>query len=134
MNHTAIVQEIYERFAQGDARGVLAHFDSSIEFRLAEGHPYKRDGKPWIGKDAVIEGFFVRAGSEWADWRVEATSFLELEDAVVVEARYRGTYEPTGRELNLQVCHVFRFDEDKVKSFHQYVDTARLQWVMGSSS
>jgi ketosteroid isomerase-like protein len=130
MTHQEIVREIYDRFARGDAKGVLDHFDSSIEFRLAEGHPYRRDGTPFVGKDAVIEGFFVKAGQEWEGWRVEATSFLEATDAVVVECRYRGVYKPTGRALDLQVCHLFRFDGDKVKSFHQYVDTARLQAVM----
>jgi ketosteroid isomerase-like protein len=130
MTHQQIIQDIYDRFARGDAPGVLAHFDSRIEFRLAEGHPYQRSGEPWVGKEAVVESFFVKAGREWEDWRVEARSFLEAAGAVIVEGRYRGTYKPTGRPLDLQVCHVFRFDGDRVKSFHQYVDTARLQAVM----
>lgn len=131
MKHSEIVREIYDRFGRGDARGVLAHLDSGIEFRLAEGHPYKRDGQPFIGKDAVVQGFFARAGSEWEGWRVETTDFLEAGDAVIVEGRYHGTYKPTGRTLDLQVCHVFRFRDDKVIGFHQYLDTARLEWVMG---
>jgi ketosteroid isomerase-like protein len=72
----------------------------------------------------------VKAGKEWDGWRIEATSFLEAAGAVIVECRYLGTYKPTGRELDLQVCHLFRFEGGKVKSFHQYADTARLQAVM----
>jgi ketosteroid isomerase-like protein len=49
----------------------------------------------------------------------------------VVEGRYTGRYKPTGREMNVQVCHVWRFRGEQVVSFQQYVDTAALQRVMG---
>ncbi len=45
-----------------------------------------------------------------------------------------GLYKPTRRQMDLQVCHVWRFRGGKVASFHQYVDTARLQDVMGRRS
>jgi ketosteroid isomerase-like protein len=32
--------------------------------------------------------------------------------------------------MDVQVCHVWRFRDGKVASFHQYVDTAALQRVM----
>ena len=50
----------------------------------------------------------------------------------MTEGRYSGRYKPTGKELDVQVCHVWRFQNGKVKSFHQYVDTARLQDTMRS--
>jgi ketosteroid isomerase-like protein len=31
----------------------------------------------------------------------------------------------------VQLCHVWRFRGDRIASFHQYVDTAGLQRVMG---
>jgi ketosteroid isomerase-like protein len=33
--------------------------------------------------------------------------------------------------MDVQVCHVWRFRDAKVASFHQYVDTANLRRVMG---
>lgn len=51
--------------------------------------------------------------------------------AVVVEARYTGTFKETGKELDAQVCHIWKIRDGKVASFQQYVDTAQLQDVEG---
>ena len=51
---------------------------------------------------------------------------------VVVEARYTGTFNQTGRELDAQVCHIWKLRDGKVTSFQQYVDTAQLQDVEGA--
>jgi ketosteroid isomerase-like protein len=32
--------------------------------------------------------------------------------------------------LDVQVCHVWRFNKGKITSFHQYLDSARLQKTM----
>ncbi len=130
MNGVEIVQRVYERFTRGDAPGVLALFRDDVEFRLAEGHPYQPSGEAWIGKDAVARGFFARAAGEWDGWTITPSAFLESPSAVVVECRYRGTYVPTGRAMDVQVCHVWRLVDGKVASFHQYLDSARLQAIM----
>jgi ketosteroid isomerase-like protein len=130
--NTEVVKHVYESFAQGDAPAILATFDPNIEFRLAEGHPYQPEGKPWIGGDAVTKNFFMKAGPEWDGWSMAIHEILDLDYAVVVEGRYNGLYKPTGRKLDVQVCHVWKFREGKIKSFHQYLDTARLQGVMNS--
>jgi uncharacterized protein len=131
MNNVDLVKHIYERFAHGDAASILATFTDGIEFRLAEGHPYQPSGDAWIGKKAVTDQFFMKAGPEWQDWSVRIVDTIETAAAVVVECRYLGLYKPTGRTMDLQVCHVWRFTGGKVASFHQYVDTAALQEVMG---
>jgi uncharacterized protein len=46
--------------------------------------------------------------------------------------RYVGTYKPTGKSLDAQVCHVLKFRDGKLTSFQQFVDTAQLQDVMGA--
>jgi ketosteroid isomerase-like protein len=56
----------------------------------------------------------------------------ETADAVVVECRYQGVYKPTGKNMDLQVCHVWKVADGKLKSFHQYIDTARLQEIMSA--
>jgi ketosteroid isomerase-like protein len=124
------VRNIYDRFAKGDAGAILATFEKDVEFRLAEGHPYSPDGKPWIGGDAITEHFFAKAGADWKNWRFHIGDVIETPDAVVVEGRYSAVYEPTGRELDAQGCHVWRFRNERIASFHQYVDTARVQYVM----
>ena len=130
MTNADLVKHIYERFAHGDASAILATFDKDVEFRLAEGHPYSPEGTPWIGADAITQNFFLKSGPEWDEWSMRVDQLLETGNAVVVEGRYHGWYKPSGKKLDVQVCHVWRFKDGKVKSFHQYIDTARLQDVM----
>jgi len=134
MSNVDIIRHVYDRFMHGDAAGVLAMFAPAIEFRLAEGHPYQPDGQPWIGADAITQHFFMKAGTEWQDWRIDVHTILDLGDAIVVEGRYAGIYTPTGRTLDVQICHVWRLHGGKVASFHQYLDTANLQRVMDTAA
>jgi len=131
MKPVDIVRKIYRDFAAGDAAAILAVFADDVEFRLAEGHPYRGSDRAWVGKDAIATKFFAVAGPEWDGWSIGVDQTVEAADAVVVEGRYTGRYKPTGRPMDVQVCHVWRFRGEKIASFHQYVDTARLQRIMG---
>jgi len=126
------VKAAYDDFAAGNAQSLLSRFADDIEFRLAQGHPYQPTGQAWSGKQALVEHFLKRAGPEWENWTVEVRDLHELGDTVVVEGRYHGLYKPTGRRMDVQVCHVWRLRDGIVRSFHQYLDTAGLQDVMGS--
>jgi uncharacterized protein len=132
MGNMQVVEAAYERFGRGDIASLLALFDPAIEWRLAEGHPYSPTGEAWIGPQAVAENFFVRAGGEWDGWTISTHEFHEAADAVVVECRYEGAYKPTGKNMDIQVCHVWKVADGRIKGFQQYIDTARLQEVMSS--
>jgi ketosteroid isomerase-like protein len=134
MTNVEIVKECYEKFKKGDVAALVAMFDPRIEFRLAEGHPYSRDGKAWVGAEEITREFFMKAGAEWENWDIEIGEIVEANGAVIVEGRYAGVYKPTGRTMDVQVCHIWRLGNGKVTSFHQYLDTARLQKVMGFSA
>ena len=129
--HVETVKQIYEWFGRGDAEHILETFAPDVEFRLAEGHPYQPTGAPWIGKEQVVQNFFMKAGPEWENWTVALDAIHDLNDVVVSEGRYRGIYKPTGKTMDVQVCHVWKFRDGKIASFHQYLDSARLQAVMG---
>jgi hypothetical protein len=132
MQNVDTVRKIYRDFAEGDAAAILAVFTDDVEFRLAEGHPYRGSGGAWVGHDEIATKFFAVAGPEWQDWSIGVLAVVEAADAVVVEARYTGRYKPTGRAMDVQACHVWRFRGARVASFHQYLDTAQLQHVMGT--
>ena len=127
----ALVKSLYQDVARGNVDGVMAVLDDDIEFRLAEGHPYQPSGRPWFGKTAVLENFFRRGAGQWEGWQVVIENLIELGEEVVVECRYVGTYKPTGKAFDIQVCHIWKFHQGKVRVFHQYIDTARLRSVMG---
>ncbi len=130
MKHADTVSKIYTDFAAGDAAAILDVFADDIEFRLAEHHPYRGSKGAWRGKQAIAREFFAVAGPEWDGWTIGIEQTVEADDAVVVEGRYTGLYKPTGRRMDVQVCHVWRFRGERVASFHQYVDTAALRRVM----
>lgn len=68
----------------------------------------------------------------WDGFSVHPRSFHDAGDSVIVEARHSGTYKATGKSMNTQVCHVWDVKNGKVTRFHQYLDTAKFQDVMGA--
>lgn len=132
MSNIQQAREIYDAFNRGDIATVLGTFDPGIEWREAEGNPYAPSGSPWTGPDAVMQNLFVKMGADWDDFTVHPKSFHEAGETLVVEGRYTGTCNRTGRSMDAQVCHVLKFREGKVTSFQQFVDTAQLQDVMGA--
>ena len=132
MQNVEIIRGAYQAFGRGDVPGVLGVFDPAIEWREAEGNPYKPDGEPWIGGDAIVQNLFVRLGTEWDGFTVTPNDFHDAGATVVVECRYTGAFKATGKNIDAQVCHVWKLSDGKVTSFQQYVDTGQLQEVMGT--
>jgi ketosteroid isomerase-like protein len=131
MGNVEVVKGVYEAFGRGDIPSVLAAFDPDIEWREAEGNPYEPEGNPWFGGDAITQNLFMRLGSEWDSFTVSPKEFHDAGDTVVVECRYTGAYNATGKSLDAQVCHVWKLRDGKITSFQQYLDTAQVQDVMG---
>lgn len=131
MSNAEIMRGLYQSFGAGDIPTVLASMSPDIEWREAENHPYKMDGKPWVGPDSVLQNLFVKIGEEWEGFTVIPANFHDAGKTVTVEGRYAGKYKPTGRDLDAQFCHVWKLENGKVKSFQQFTDTAQLQRVMG---
>src|SRR6202043_2878382 len=75
MGNVEIIQGGYEAFGRGDVPSVLALFDPNIEWRQAEGNPYKPDGTAWVGEDAIVQNLFMRFGTEWDGFTVTAEKF-----------------------------------------------------------
>ena len=130
MSNVQLAKDIYAAFGRGDIPTVLAGFHPEIEWRQAEGNPYKPDGAAWFGPQAVLEELFTRLGSEWEGFTVTVRTLHDAGEYVVMEGRYTGLYKPSGKRVDAQVCHVLGFRNGKLSSFQQYVDTAQLQTVM----
>ena len=131
MNNVQLARDVYEAFGRGDISAVLGMMDPDIEWSEAEGNPYKPDGKPWMGPDAILNNLFIKLGAEWDGFTVTPREFYDAGSVVVVDVRYTGVYKETGRSLDAQVCHVLKWRDGKLASFQQYVDTAQLQEVVG---
>ena len=132
MGNVDVLRGLYEAFGRGDIEAVLASFDPQIEWRQAESNPYEPEVKPWVGPDAIVENLFMKLGQELDSFTVSPGKFYDAGEAVIVEGRYSVSYNATGKSIDAQFCHVFKLREGKVTSFQQYLDTARMQDVMGA--
>jgi len=132
MSGVDLLQSVYEAFSRGDIPTVLGAMSTEIRWSEAESNPYMPSGEAWVGPDAVLSNLFIRLGTEWDGFAVHPRSFHDAGSSVIVEARYSGKFKATGRSRDTQVCHVWDIEDGKLTRFQQYVDTAKLQDVMGA--
>jgi ketosteroid isomerase-like protein len=132
MSNVQLVREAYEAFGRGDISTVLGMMDPGIEWREAEGNLYQPSGEAWKGPDAIVQNLFLKIAEDFdGTFVIQPKEFHDAGDTVVVEGRYVGTNKTTGKQLDAQICHVFKWRDGKVTSFQQFADTAQLQDVMG---
>lgn len=133
MSGVKIVSDVYEAFGRGDIPAVLGAMDPEIHWHEAEGNPYMPSGEPFVGPNAVLEELFMKLGEDWDGFAVHPHTFHDAGDVVVVEGRYSGRNNATGKALDAQVCHLFTLKDGKITKFQQYVNTAEIQEVMGAT-
>ena len=124
-----VVEGVYAAFARGDVPGVLAAMADDIEWHEAEGMPY---GGIHRGGDAVARNVFGPITTDIRDFAVTPIELIPSGDTVAVVARYTGTGNSTGKELDLEVVHVWDVRDGKVVRFRQFPDTVKFLEVVPS--
>ena len=124
-----VVEGMYEAFGKGDIPTVLAALDPQVEWWEAENFIYA-DGNPYVGPDAVLNGVFMRIGSEWEGFAVSPSGVLDAGETIIGHGHYSGTYRKTGKQARAQFAHFFTFRDGKIVKFQQYTDTAQFQKVV----
>jgi hypothetical protein len=120
-----LMKSLYAAFGRGDVPTVLGAMDPAIVWNEAEGFPYA-DKNPYVGPQAVLEGVFMRLGSEWDGFAVAVEEVHDAGDVVVATGRYGGAYKKTGTRIHAQFAHVWKLRGGKVVSFQQYTDTLQV--------
>ena len=120
MSNLDSVRGVYDAFARGDIPAVLGFLSPDAEWTEAEGFPY---GGTYIGPQAVLEGVFMRLGTEWDGFAAVPDEFIDGGDTVVALGKYSGTYKATGKSFQANFAHVWRVRAGKAVRFTQYVDT-----------
>jgi uncharacterized protein len=114
------IKSVYDAFAKSDIMGVLGVMSSDIAWTEAEGFPY---GGTYHGPKGVLEGVFMRLGSEWNGFAAVPNEFIDGGDTIVVLGKYSGTYKATGKSFEADFAHVWKLSDGKAARFVQYVDT-----------
>jgi len=121
-----IIDNLYKAFGSGDIPKVLAELDAKIVWNEAEGNTYA-DGNPYVGRDAILNGVFMRLGNEWNDFKLVDIHLHDMaNNQVLATLRYNGTYKKTNKPIDAQVAHLWTLKDGKVTAFQQYVDTKQL--------
>lgn len=120
MSNIDSIKQVYQAFAKGDMPTVLGALSPEIDWTEAEGFPY---AGTYHGPRAVLEGVFMRLGSEWNGYAAIPDEFIDGGDTVVVLGKYSGTYKKTGKSFQANFAHVWKMQDGKAIRFIQYVDT-----------
>jgi uncharacterized protein len=124
---TEIIREHYAASARKDLDGMLAPFAPDIEWTEMAGFPY---AGTYRGVDAIRDNVFVRLGSEWTDYDATPEEILADGDHVVAFGRYTGTYNATGKPINVRFTHHWTLKDGKVIRFEQFTDTHLVREAM----
>lgn len=119
------IRGIYESFDKGDIPQVLGQMEQSIEWNEAENFIYA-DRNPYVGPQAILEGVFMRLGTEWENFKVTPEEWLDAGHRVVVLGTYSGTHGATGKKVRAQFAHIWGVREGRVVRFQQYTDTKQF--------
>lgn len=122
------IRGVYDAFARGDVASVLATLAPEIRWTEAEGFPY---AGTFVGPDAVLNGVFMRLGTEWDGFAAVPEEFVAQADTVVALGLYSGTYKATGRRFAAPFAHVWKLRDGKAVSFRQHTDTAVVLRALG---
>jgi ketosteroid isomerase-like protein len=131
MSNADTIRGVYAAFQKGDIPSVLAAMAPDIVWNEAENFPYA-DNNPYVGPDAILAGVFARLGGEWDGFAVREEELIDAGDTIVTLGRYGGAPKATGKKINSQFAHVWRFKNGKIVAFQQYTDTLQAMLAMGS--
>jgi ketosteroid isomerase-like protein len=120
------IEAFYAAMGRGDIPFVIGILDPKIVWNEAEHFVYA-DQSPYVGVDAVLNGFFARLGREWDNFSAVPNEIVDGGETVVAFGRYGGTYKATGVSVRAQFTHVFKFKDGKIAHFQQYTDTAQFR-------
>jgi len=126
-SNVEILKKGYVAFGKGDLPTVLSLFDPKIDWYEAESLPY---GGRHIGHDAVVENVFSKLSTEWDGYTVSPIEYIDSGETIVVLGKYSGTFKETGKSMEADFAHVWRFSDGKAAKFYQYVDSLKLSDAM----
>ena len=125
-----VVREIYDTHSERDTPRFEDLLADDVVWHTSESHPLRGEG-PWVGAPAVVEQVVDPLNHDWEGYITHVDELIDAGDRVVSVGRYRGTYKPTGRYLDAEVCTIFTVSGGRIVAFQQFTDTAQFRWAMG---
>jgi ketosteroid isomerase-like protein len=120
--NTRVVQQAYENFKSGNIQALLDLFSEDIQWHLPE-----MENVPFAGRRQgreQVRQFFANLADSQEVKHFELKEFIAQGDKVVALGYYLWRVKPTGREFAADWAHVWTVRDGKLKSLHEYTDTA----------
>jgi len=123
-SHIEMTKQACEAFKRGDIAGLLKE---RIDDNCVWKSPGPTDKLPWAGVykgKQEIGKFFMAVAQNTEFSEFSPLEMIEQGDTVVVLGRLAGRSVKTGKPVENEWAHVFKYKGDKVVSWQEYLDTA----------
>ena len=123
------IAEIYEAFRRGDVAVILDGVTDDVDW-AAEADS---SAAPWYGvrhgKDEVAD-FFAGFGSTMEVEEFTPVSFAANDTDVLTVVRFQARSRSTGKAVQMNLHHYFRFRDGKIAYYRGTEDTAQTEAVL----
>jgi uncharacterized protein len=120
------IQVLYEAFGRGDVDTVLESVTDDVDWASDTGST----AAPWYGvrqgKEAVAS-FFEQFGSTMEVEDFTPVTFSANDDSVLTVVHCRAKARPTGKYIDMNLHHYFKFRGDKVSYYRGSEDTVQTE-------
>src|SRR5829696_363184 len=122
----ALIERVYDAFANRDYETVMSHFVDDFEWYAADNSPLA-DLSPYHGIDAVRTGVFGRIEAGFEKLVVVADEIFAGDGGrIVVLGYYHGKFRGNDNEFRTQVAHIWTIRDVRAVKFQQYLDTLKI--------
>ena len=119
--NTAIINQLYKNFGEGNIDGVFGMMHSNIEWNESSCSSYS-NGNPYLSPEAVLNGVFGRIGQDNEYFKLENIELTGLgESKVLASLNYDGKLNKTGQTYKTTVVHLWSLKNGKITAFQQYI-------------
>jgi ketosteroid isomerase-like protein len=120
------IQGVYEAFGRGDVQAVLSAVTDDVNWAAET----SSTAAPWYGirygKDGVAS-FFEAFGSTMEIQEFDPYAFAANDTEVHTVVHCRATSRATGKAINHNLHHYFRFENGKIAFYRGTEDTAQTE-------
>jgi ketosteroid isomerase-like protein len=132
-----VLKDVYDGFNRGDLERMRSSMTTGTTMYVAAMNQTLK------GPNAIVDYF--RVYRQAFEATVNVTRQTACNDLVLSEFVGRGTHKgvfqtpmgdipPTGRKIDVPVCHILQFKDGKIVDIHEYFDVATLMTQLGISN
>jgi ketosteroid isomerase-like protein len=123
------VEAMYEAFGRGDLAAILDSVTEDVDWAADT----SSSAAPWYGVrhgKQEVASFFQAFGSTMEVEEFTPLTYATNDDSVLAVVRCRAKSRATGKSIDMNLHHYFRFSGDKVSYYRGTEDTAQTVAVL----